>query len=35
MGLEYLHRDLSGDNGLGTSLDSSLDTVSLRVGLSF
>lgn len=35
MGLEYLHRDLSGDNGLGTTLDSSLDTLSFRVGLSF
>lgn len=35
MGLEYLHRDLSGDNGLGIALDSRLDTLSLRVGLSF
>ena len=35
MGLEYLARDLSGDNGGTTTLDSSLDTLSLRVGLSF
>jgi opacity protein-like surface antigen len=34
MGLEYLARDLSADNA-GISLDSSLDTLSLRVGLSF
>ena len=34
VGLEYLTRDLSGGNGIGT-MDASLDTLSLRVGLSF
>jgi len=37
IGLEYLARDLNGDNpnGLGQEVNIDLDTVSLRVGLSF
>lgn len=37
VGLEYLSRDLNGDNpnGLGQEVNVDLDTVSLRVGFKF